>query len=118
MEDNTILAAPEPASGCRSAYDEAGFEPYEPVCGLLAFSGQGTYQLVVAGMRSFYGWRYGNVVLHNEKLPPECGISPELPEFRIRNAGCNGIPGRADSDRPLDRYRTYSGWGSIDKQIR
>ena len=93
MEDNTILAAAEPAFGGRSAYDEAGTEQYEPVRGFLAFSGQGTDKLVVAGMWSHYGRCYGNVVLHYEELPPECSISAELSEFCVRNAGRNGFSG-------------------------
>ena len=39
------------------------------------------------------GRRYGTVVLHYEELPVERGISLELPEFCIRNAGRNGLPG-------------------------
>lgn len=69
MEDNTIFIAAEPASGSWSANDETGPEPYEPICGFLALSGQGTDQLVVVGLRPFNGRRYGNVVLHNEELP-------------------------------------------------
>ena len=117
MEDNTILIAAEPSVGCRSVDDETGPEPYESLSGILALHRQGTYQLVVAGLRPLNGRRYGTMVLHYEELPVERGISLELPEFCIRNAGRKGLPGWADSAWPLDRHRPHTGRCGIHKQM-
>ena len=91
MENNTIFIAAEHTVGGRSTYDETGLEQYEPISGFLAFPGQGDDKLVVAGLRSLHGRRYGVVVLHNEELPAQCGLSAQLPQFRVRNAGGDGF---------------------------